>query len=79
MSNRRSYQIQSDRLTRIISLSALAALAALFWLGRQFEIDWDQQLLYLRTSFFWILFLAGSGAIGVVAIVCVRRLLNRRR
>ncbi len=53
-----------NRLARTILLGSVAVAFSLYWLGRSFEVSWDEMRGYLLTS---LLFVAVPASLAVLA------------
>jgi hypothetical protein len=65
------------RLSRTVVLGALATIAAIVWLGEQYGIQRDVILAFLGTSALFVGLLILAGALGMVLLWGVRKLLGR--
>jgi len=66
------------RTARTVVLGTLAAIAAMFWVARQYGVQTEVMLEFLVTSVFFVGLMIGSGLIGVLLLRGLRQLFKRR-
>lgn len=68
-----------DRLVRSILLGTIAVVFSIYWLGRSFDVDWQELLGYAATSFGFIAVFIGAALLFALLIRVLRGVTGKAR